>query len=122
MALMTSVTKRRESVRRQLAGDSAGETLRMGNPPSARAIGIVVVVNSIVLAMNLGAYIWSAIAGFKGSTTWSVLNLVFYPVSPMIYGFAVRRDLGRRSGLATLIGINGVGIAIWIAFQVFRPS
>lgn len=94
------VTKRLESVQEQLAGRSSGQrhsfnTLPPGNPAQWIKIAAVLV---LTLALNVFAWIWGMIAGFRTSNGWGLANMVFYPVAPVIYGFGVRRKSGIAIG------------------------
>ena len=104
------VTKRRESVRRQLDGESEGHILH--DPPAnwPEIIGWSIAFFSVLL-LNLAGWIWGIVVGFRGSTLWGCLNIFFSPLAPAIYGFAVRRDLGFRCAIfATFCLIS------WIVF------
>ena len=110
------VTKRRASVRRQLDGESEGHIL-FDKPPDWREIigwdwgkiiwrlikknmafrwGIAILS---VLLLNFSGWLWGVVVGFRGSVLWGFLNMFFYPLTPVIYGFGVRKELGRRSAI-----------------------
>ena len=103
-ALKPFVTERRVSVRRQLSGSSEGKALRMNTMPHFKGWIVASVVIVVALLFNAGVFLWAVVAGFRGSIMWGVLNVFFYPVAPIIYGFQVRKDLGRRSAIAALLG------------------
>ena len=104
------VTKRRESVRRQLDGESEGHILHDPPPNWPEIIGWSIAFFSVLL-LNLAGWIWGIVVGFRGSTLWGCLNIFFSPLAPAIYGFAVRRDLGFRCAIfATFCLIS------WIVF------
>ena len=104
------VTKRRESVRRQLDGESEGHILHDPPPNWPEIIGWSIAFFSVLL-VNLAGWIWGIVVGFRGSTLWGCLNIFFSPLAPAIYGFAVRRDLGFRCAIfATFCLIS------WIVF------
>ena len=67
-------------------------------------------------------YIWAAVAGFRGRVGWGFLNLnlLIYPVTPMIYGFGIRKDLGRRAAIATLISASILAVAVGYAVRVLH--
>ena len=97
------VTKRRASVRRQLDGESEGHIL-FDKPPDWRKIiswfwweiiGWGIAILSVLL-LNFSGWLWGAVAGFRGSILWGFLNMFFYPLTPVIYGFGVQKELGRR--------------------------
>jgi spore coat protein H len=117
-ALNLFVAQRRVSVAQQLSGQSSGQELELEKMPDHRKLlgaGIPLIA---ALLLNLIVYICAAVAGFKGSVGWGILNLLTYPIAPMIYGIRIRKDLGRRAAIATLIssGILAVAIgnAIWM--------
>ena len=98
------VAKRRESVQSQLAGLSEGERLEFGGMPSGLlklliAIGIALVIAGL---LNVAAYLWGVIVGFRASKTWGLLNMFLYPISPVVYGFRSHKDLGRRAAIMTV--------------------
>ena len=113
------VTKRRASVRRQLDGESEGHIL-FDKPPDWREIigwdwgkiiwrlikknmafrwGIAILS---VLLLNFSGWLWGVVVGFRGSILWGFLNMFFYPITPVIYGFGVRKEPGRRSAMWAL--------------------
>ncbi len=103
-ALKYFVRKRRESIERQLAGESAGEHLNWDGqvPPEVVVRWIAVgLVFLFALLLNAIAWIWSAIAGIRDSTKWGLLNLFLYPIAPIIFGVAVRKDMGRGAAIMT---------------------
>ena len=105
------VTKRTESVRDQLSGKSSGQTHSYGNgglPGLWIAIGIAFL---IALGANGLAWLFGLFAGFKGGNGWGIANMFLYPLSPMVFGFAVRRDLGLRSAIAATVAL-GLMIAV----------
>ena len=54
------------------------------------------------------------LAGFRSGPLWGFLNFCFYPICPLIYGFAIRRDLGRRAALwAFFWTLALVGVGLW---------
>ena len=106
------VTKRRESVRRQLDGESEGHILHDMPPNWSEIIGWSIAFFSVFL-LNLVGWIWGIVVGFCGSTLWGCLNIFFSPLAPAIYGFAVRRDLGFRCAMFATFCIIG-----WFVFIV----
>ena len=95
------VTERRESVRRQLDGISTGSVLEEESP-DWRVVIPWLLGGLVVLLLNLSAWLWGVVAGFRVSMLWGALNLFFYPLAPVIYGFVIQKTLGRRSALWTL--------------------
>ena len=100
------VTKRRASVRRQLDGESEGHIL-FGQPSEWREIvglfwwkivGWGIAILSVLL-LNFSGWLWGVVVGFRGSILWGFLNMFFYPLTPVIYGFGVQKELGRRSAI-----------------------
>ena len=105
------VTKRTESVRDQLSGKSTGQTHSYGNgglPGLWIGIGMAFL---IALGANGLAWLFGLFAGFKGGNGWGIANMFLYPLSPMVFGFAVRRDLGLRSAIAATVAL-GLMIAV----------
>ena len=53
----------------------------------------------------------------QGKRWMGGLNLLLYPFSPIIYGFWIRKDLGRRSAIAATLSFSilvlAVVFAIW---------
>jgi spore coat protein H len=112
------VTKRRESVRQQLEGRSEGHAPFGGDLkilPIRKMLGFGAVLLLLLLLNGVG-WLWGVVAGFRGSAGWGVLNLFFYPVTPMIYGFRVRQKLGRRCAWWVLI--SGLSVVTWIIAAV----
>jgi hypothetical protein len=95
------VTKRRASVRRQLDGESEGHILFDKPPNWPEIIGWGIAILSVLL-LNFSGWLWGVVAGFRGSILWGFLNMLFYPLTPVIYGFGVRKELGRRSAMWAL--------------------
>ena len=95
------VTKRRASVRRQLDGESEGHILFDKPPNWPEIIGWGIAILAVLL-LNFSGWVWGVVAGFRGSVLWGLLNMFFYPLTPLIYGFGVRKELGRRSAMWAL--------------------
>ncbi|MEE2738440.1 MAG: hypothetical protein VX435_09460 [Planctomycetota bacterium] len=55
-----------------------------------------------VLLLNFSGWLWGVVVGFRGSILWGFLNMFFYPITPVIYGFGVRKEPGRRSAMWAL--------------------
>lgn len=106
------VEGRRESVQKQLDGESQGSLvhIEMERFPFRRIVIFAVAMLLLILINGIG-WIWNVVAGFRGSKTWGFLNMCFYPVTPTIYGLAVRRDLGFRSALLAIVGV--IGFVVW---------
>ena len=95
------VTERRASVRRQLDGESEGHILFDKPPNWPEIIGWGIAILSVLL-LNFSGWVWGVVAGFRGSVLWGFLNMFFYPLTPVIYGFGVQKELGRRSAMWAL--------------------
>lgn len=123
-ALKYFVSERRKSVGKQLDGRSSGEILFTGKIPRFpfRAILGWIIALGFVLFLNFVGWFWGLVAGFRNSVEWGILNLFFYPVTPVIYGFGIRKDLGNRSAKWALFSV-GCGVAwilgfiLWIILQ-----
>jgi len=62
------------------------------------------------------AWCWGLYAGFRSTPSWGFLNMLFYPVTPLVYGFHVRKDLGRRAAIMVLGSfVLFIGAAIFSA-------
>jgi len=112
------VTKRRESVRQQLEGTSEGHVPFTGEVkalPVRKTLKFAAALLLLLLLNGIG-WLWGVIAGFRGSAGWGLLNIFFYPITPMIYGFRVRRELGRRCAWWALISV--LGVVTWITAAV----
>jgi hypothetical protein len=84
------VTKRRESVRQQLEGASGGYVPFTGELkalPVRKTLKFAAALLLLLLLNGIG-WLWGVIAGFRGSAGWGLLNIFFYPIAPLIYGFA----------------------------------
>jgi len=95
------VSKRHESVRRQLDGRSTGQILMSDETkeiPVRKMIGFALAAIGVI-GLNAIGLLWSTVAGFRASFAWGFLNLVCYPIAPVVYGFGVRKELGRRSAI-----------------------
>jgi hypothetical protein len=119
-ALNFFVAKRRESVQQQLAGRSGGERPRLNALPDWHLILLLILAVLAALALNFGVYIWTVVAGFRGSARWGILNLFFYPLAPMIYGWGVRKDLGRRAAFAALASFTVLVLVVVGSIWRFR--
>jgi spore coat protein H len=86
------VDQRRESIEKQLSGESQGDKLDwdFGMP---RELLVVAGAVLFAMALNAGAWLWGVIAGFRGGATWGFLNMFFYPIAPIAYGFFARKDI-----------------------------
>ncbi|HAO65491.1 MAG TPA: hypothetical protein DCR17_02220, partial [Verrucomicrobiales bacterium] len=72
----------------------------------------------VVFLLNLSAWLWGVVAGFRVSMLWGGLNLFFYPLAPVIYGFVIQKTLGRRSALWAIFCFTClVGFIIMIIAQ-----
>lgn len=115
------VRTRRASLLKQLAGRSEGQHLAWENPEEIIAwigVGIGFLVAG---ALNATAWIWAGFAGFRDSNTWGVLNLCFYPIAPMIYGFRKRSDLGRGAAILVLCS-SLLMIAVFVVIGLLASS
>ena len=88
-------------MRRQLDGDSEGHILFDKPPNWPEIIGWGIAILSVLL-LNFSGWVWGVVAGFRGSVLWGFLNMFFYPLTPVIYGFGVQKELGRRSAMWAL--------------------
>ena len=52
--------------------------------------------------------------------TWGLLNLVFYPITPAIYGFGVQRALGIRAACWVLFCV--IGVVVWFVAAIVTFS
>ena len=59
-----------------------------------------------VLLLNFSGWLWGVVVGFRGSLLWGFLNMFFYPLTPVIYGFGVRKELGRRSAIWSIFCVS----------------
>jgi spore coat protein CotH len=100
------VRERRVSIRDQLEGRSEGQTnnFNEGIDPKLvlRMMGWGMAI-AFAVFLNFIAWIWAIIAGFRLDTKWGLLNLLMYPLLPLIFGFFVSRKLGWRSAVMTLL-------------------
>lgn len=107
------VEKRIQSVRRQLDGESAGDVMFSNQGkrfPVRRTIGFAIAL-VILLLLHFVGWIWGGVAGFRSGIKWGLLNLVFYPITPAIYGFGVQQALGKRAAM-WVVGCV-IGVVIW---------
>lgn len=114
------VEKRRDSVTRQLAGESTGTRVNWGGIPPGLATTLIGVglAMLVALGLNAGAWLWGVIAGFRGSTLWGCLNLFLYPMTTLAYGFYARKELGRGAAILTSVAVAVLGLVISIAINV----
>lgn len=104
--LKTFVRKRHESIRDQLSGKSKGQVNDFNGGIDPRLIfrmigwGLAMVVAGF---LNFTAWVWASIAGFRFSTKWGLLNLLLYPLMPLVFGFWISRKFGWRSAVMTLL-------------------
>ncbi len=116
------VVKRRESIDKQLSGESQGERLNFNLPPglirTLLGIGIAVLFATV---LNAGAWLWGVIAGFKGSTTWGLLNMFFYPITPITYGFFARKDIGRNAAIMVACACLFFAVVVIVSVMMLSP-
>ncbi|MEM7387753.1 MAG: CotH kinase family protein, partial [Verrucomicrobiota bacterium] len=108
------ISERRKSILLQLDDESEGEIVKMNGLPDFREWLVWIAAFLILLLLNFGIFIWNLVAGFRGSVLWGFLNFL-YPVSPWIYGFGVRPDLGRRAAIASVFGVGLLGLLFVVA-------
>ena len=108
-SLKNFVRERRVSIRDQLEGRSEGQTndFNEGVDPKLvlRMMGWGLAI-AFAVFLNFIAWVWTIIAGFRLNTKWGLLNLLMYPLLPVIFGFFVSRKLGRRSAVMTLLCVS----------------
>ena len=114
-SLMYFIENRRASVESQLLGESNGQVLSFNGFPDLRWIGLAL-LGAIIL--NLIAYIWSVVAGFRNNKKWGFLNCFLYPVAPAIYGFRICPALGRRAAVMSLISFLILIVTAVILFRI----
>ncbi|MGK0186142.1 MAG: spore coat protein H [Verrucomicrobiales bacterium] len=119
-ALNLFVARRHASLKKQLAGESAGRVLKMGGLPDFKKMIPVLAICAIALLLNVIAWVWAVAVGFRGSVLWGVFNLLLFPITPLIYGFGIRKDLGKRAAIATLASSLVLACAIVYAVWVFE--
>ena len=98
------VRERRNSIAKQLSGESEGSKVDWGGgiPPVVWSWLLAAIAVLFALMLNSGAWLWGVIAGFNGSAKWGLLNVFFYPIAPLVFGFYARRDVGLNAGRVTL--------------------
>ncbi len=107
------VSERHASVSDQLSGMAEGADLEGANLDFKAWIALFI-TGAVVILMHFAGWIWGMVAGFRSGPLWGFLNLCFYPICPLIYGFAIRRDLGRRAALwAFFWTLALVGVGLW---------
>ncbi len=108
-SLKNFVRERRVSIRDQLEGRSEGQTndFNEGIDPTLvlRMMGWGLAI-AFAVFLNFIAWVWTIVAGFRLNTKWGLLNLLMYPLLPVIFGFFVSRKLGRRSAVMTLLCVS----------------
>ena len=115
------VRTRRASLLKQLAGRSEGQHLAWENP-EVMLVWIGVGIGCLVAGiLNATAWVWSGFAGFRDSKSWGFLNLCFYPIAPMIYGFRKRSDLGRGAAILVLCS-SLLMTAVFVVIGVLASS
>ena len=111
-ALKFFVTKRHESVREQLSSEHAGD--RIGSDAglaefvqwfNGPRLGVLLAL-PLVLLLNASGWLWGVVAGFRRGAVWGLLNAACFPVSPLVFGFFVRRELGRRAAWWVLFTVS----------------
>ena len=115
------VSNRIKSVRDQLENQSEGYVpfnTEMQVLPVRKMIGFGIATLILVL-LHFAGWIWGIVAGFRGTAAWGVLNLFFYPITPMIYGFFIRRELGLRAAIYAITCVMLVILVIVAAAVTF---
>jgi len=117
-SLKQFVRERRVSIRDQLEGRSEGQTndFNEGIDPKLvlRMMGWGMAI-AVAVFLNFIAWIWAIIAGFRLDTKWGLLNLLMYPLLPLVFGFFVSRKLGWRSAVMTLLCVS-LMIGVFVPF------
>jgi hypothetical protein len=99
----------------QLLGESNGQVLSFNGFPDLRWIGLALLG---AVFLNLVAYIWAVVAGFRNNRKWGFLNCFLYPVAPAIYGFRIRPALGRGAAVMSLISFLMLVVVAVILFRI----
>lgn len=114
--LKTFIRKRHESIRNQLSGKSQGKTNDFQKSLNPKLIFRMVgwgLALAVAGFFNFVAWVWASIAGFRLNTKWGLLNLLLYPLMPLVFGFLVSRKFGLRSAVMTLASVClAVGFSI----------
>ncbi|MGI9467962.1 MAG: CotH kinase family protein [Rubripirellula sp.] len=112
------VRERRVSIRDQLEGRSEGQTndFNEGIDPKLvlRMMGWGMAI-AVAVFLNFVAWIWAIIAGFRFDSKWGLLNLLMYPLLPLVFGFFVSRKLGWRSAVMTLLCVS-LMVGVFVPF------
>lgn len=114
-SLMYFIVNRRVSVESQLLGESNGRVLKFNGFPDIKGIGLALLGS---LLLNLIAYVWAVVAGFRNNKKWGFLNAFPYPVCPAIYGFRIRPELGRRAAVMALLSFLMLVVTGVILFRI----
>ena len=125
-ALKFFVTERHESVRAQLAGEHTGDTMENGFAGlkmlagwfTGPRIGLLVAL-PVVLLLNGSGWMWGVIAGFRKSVVWGLANAAIFPLSPLIYGLFVRRELGKHTACWVLFCATSMAAWLVLAAWIF---
>ena len=128
-ALKFFVTKRHESVRAQLAGEHTGDTMENGLEVLKMLVGWftgprigLLVALPVVLLLNGSGWMWGVIAGFRKSVVWGLANAAMFPLSPLIYGFFVRRELGKHTAWWVLFCAASMAAWLVLAAWIFSEG
>ena len=123
--LKTFVRKRHESIRDQLSGKSQGKANDFSGSVDPQLVfqmigwGLAIAVAGF---FNFIAWIWASIAGFRLNTKWGVLNLLLYPLMPLVFGLLISRNFGLRSAVMTLMSVGlliGFSIPFYLVIRSF---
>ena len=103
------IKARRQSLEEQLNGKSTGKHVDYNDPAIPEAyifalleLGMLFVLMGLI---HLGIWVWGVVAGFRLGSTWGLLNLLLYPMAPIVFGFLVSPENGRRVATICLFAI-----------------
>ena len=78
----------------------------------------VLIALPIVLLLNASGWLWGIVSGCRSGVAWGLLNAVFFPFSPLAYGFVVRREKGRRAACWVLFCVASMVAWLLLAKSV----
>lgn len=111
------VEERRRSILDQLDGRSDGDRVQYNAPVLPVEFWTTLLWSLLALMigllLNFAAWIWGIVAGARNHWVWCLANILFYPLSLLIFGLCIDRRAGLRAAIMTLLAVFVMVAVIW---------